>query len=109
MSSGWTNASHTYAFTWWPDHIDFAVDGTITGSKPPEGADRGFVDEGFERVWPVELGRAERRRGSEDVAGSLHVTSPGRARPRRDRPGTGAGRSCRARLATPPRRRRSPW
>ncbi|RZB19394.1 hypothetical protein StrepF001_11240 [Streptomyces sp. F001] len=37
------------------------------------------------------------------------VTSPGRARPRRGRPGTAAGRSCRARLATPSRRRRSPW
>lgn len=36
------------------------------------------------------------------------VTSPRRAGPRRDRPGTGAGRSCRGRLATPPRRRRSP-
>lgn len=37
------------------------------------------------------------------------ITSPGRARPRRDRPGIAAGRSCRARLATPSRRRRSPW
>lgn len=32
-SAGWTNAYHTYSFTWWPDHIDFAVDGTITGTK----------------------------------------------------------------------------
>ncbi|MCX5062036.1 MULTISPECIES: glycoside hydrolase family 16 protein [unclassified Streptomyces] len=32
-SAGWTNAYHKYSFTWWPDHIDFAVDGTITGTK----------------------------------------------------------------------------
>lgn len=32
-SSGWTNAYHTYSFTWFPDHIDFTVDGTITGTK----------------------------------------------------------------------------
>ncbi|WP_225100644.1 family 16 glycosylhydrolase [Streptomyces sp. CoH27] len=32
-SAGWTNTYHTYSFTWWPDHIDFAVDGTITGTK----------------------------------------------------------------------------
>ncbi|OIJ91816.1 glycoside hydrolase family 16 protein [Streptomyces monashensis] len=32
-SAGWTNTSHTYSFTWWPDHIDFAVDGTVTGTK----------------------------------------------------------------------------
>lgn len=32
-SSGWTNASHTYSFTWWPDHIDFWVDGVFTGTK----------------------------------------------------------------------------
>ncbi|MEU5046020.1 glycoside hydrolase family 16 protein [Streptomyces griseorubiginosus] len=32
-SGGWTNSYHTYSFTWWPDHIDFAVDGTITGTK----------------------------------------------------------------------------
>lgn len=32
-SAGWTNAYHRYSFTWWPDHIDFAVDGTITGTK----------------------------------------------------------------------------
>ncbi|MFC1438489.1 glycoside hydrolase family 16 protein [Streptacidiphilus sp. N1-10] len=32
-SSGWTNAFHTYSFTWWPDHIDFWVDGVFTGTK----------------------------------------------------------------------------
>lgn len=32
-SSGWTNAYHTYSFTWFPDHIDFAVDGAFTGTK----------------------------------------------------------------------------
>ncbi|MFD7164262.1 glycoside hydrolase family 16 protein [Streptomyces violascens] len=32
-AGGWTNAYHTYSFTWWPDHIDFAVDGTTTGTK----------------------------------------------------------------------------
>ncbi|WP_394818062.1 Mu transposase domain-containing protein [Streptomyces edwardsiae] len=37
------------------------------------------------------------------------VTSPEQARARRGRPGIVAGRSCRAPLATPPRRRRSPW
>ncbi|CCK24670.1 hypothetical protein BN159_0291 [Streptomyces davaonensis JCM 4913] len=37
------------------------------------------------------------------------ITSPGRARPRRGRRGIAAGRSCRARLATLSRRRRSPW
>ncbi|WP_406376559.1 glycoside hydrolase family 16 protein [Streptomyces sp. NBC_00647] len=45
-SSGWTNASHTYSFTWWPDHIDFAVDGTITGSKAyttPAGIGMHFI------------------------------------------------------------------
>jgi beta-glucanase (GH16 family) len=31
--SGWTNAFHTYSFTWWPDHIDFRVDGALTGTK----------------------------------------------------------------------------
>ncbi|MFD6555744.1 family 16 glycosylhydrolase [Streptomyces sp. NPDC058398] len=45
-SSGWTNAYHTYAFTWWPDHIDFAVDGTIRGSKAyttPAGTGMHFI------------------------------------------------------------------
>ena len=32
-SSGWTNAYHTYSFTWWPDHIDFWVDGVFSGTK----------------------------------------------------------------------------
>ena len=32
-SSGWTNTFHTYSFTWWPDHIDFSVDGVFTGTK----------------------------------------------------------------------------
>ncbi|MFJ8486864.1 putative quinol monooxygenase [Streptomyces sp. NPDC094038] len=36
------------------------------------------------------------------------VTWPGRAGPRRGRPGSGAGHWCRGRLATPSRRRRSP-
>jgi len=31
--SGWTNAYHTYSFTWWPDHIDFSIDGGYTGTK----------------------------------------------------------------------------
>lgn len=30
---GWTNSYHTYSFTWWPDHIDFSVDGNFTGTK----------------------------------------------------------------------------
>jgi hypothetical protein len=37
------------------------------------------------------------------------ITAPGRARPRRGRRGIAAGLSCRARLATLSRRRRSPW
>ena len=32
-SSGWTNAYHTYSFTWWPDHTDYWVDGSFTGTK----------------------------------------------------------------------------
>lgn len=32
-SGGWTNSFHTYSFTWWPDHIDFRVDGSYTGTK----------------------------------------------------------------------------
>jgi len=32
-SSGWTNSFHTYSFTWWPDHIDFWVDGGFQGTK----------------------------------------------------------------------------
>jgi beta-glucanase (GH16 family) len=31
--SGWTNSYHTYSFTWWPDHIDYSVDGSYTGTK----------------------------------------------------------------------------
>ncbi len=31
--SAWTNSYHTYSFTWWPDHIDFWVDGSYTGTK----------------------------------------------------------------------------
>ncbi|QUQ63979.1 glycoside hydrolase family 16 protein [Kutzneria sp. CA-103260] len=30
---GWTNSFHTYSFTWWPDHIDFWVDGNFQGTK----------------------------------------------------------------------------
>jgi beta-glucanase (GH16 family) len=30
---GWSNNYHTYSFTWWPDHIDFWVDGSYTGTK----------------------------------------------------------------------------
>lgn len=30
---GWTNTDHTYAFTVWPDHIDFTTDGTFIGTK----------------------------------------------------------------------------
>ena len=30
---GWCNTDHTYSFTWWPDHIDFWVDGNFTGTK----------------------------------------------------------------------------
>ena len=30
---GWTNSFHTYSFTWWPDHIDFDVDGVFQGTK----------------------------------------------------------------------------
>ncbi|MEU9241026.1 glycoside hydrolase family 16 protein [Streptomyces shenzhenensis] len=55
-SSGWTNAFHTYSFTWWPDHVDFAVDGTITGSKPyttPAGTGMHFiVDTAVGGDWP---------------------------------------------------------
>ncbi|MCX4919616.1 glycoside hydrolase family 16 protein [Streptomyces sp. NBC_00687] len=32
-SGGWTNSFHTYSFTWWPDHIDFTVDGAYQGTK----------------------------------------------------------------------------
>ncbi|KND30586.1 glycoside hydrolase family 16 protein [Streptomyces acidiscabies] len=45
-SSGWTNAYHRYSFTWWPDHIDFAVDGTVTGTKwytTPQGVGMRFI------------------------------------------------------------------
>lgn len=31
-SGGWTNTFHTYSFTWWPDHIDFDVDGVFEGT-----------------------------------------------------------------------------
>ncbi|AHH99207.1 hypothetical protein GCM10010174_49670 [Kutzneria viridogrisea] len=30
---GWANNVHNYSFTWWPDHIDFSVDGSFTGTK----------------------------------------------------------------------------
>jgi beta-glucanase (GH16 family) len=30
---GWTNSFHNYSFTWWPDHIDFTVDGVFKGTK----------------------------------------------------------------------------
>ncbi|WP_328473619.1 glycoside hydrolase family 16 protein [Streptomyces sp. NBC_00448] len=32
-SAGWTNSFHTYSFSWWPDHIDFAVDDVFQGTK----------------------------------------------------------------------------
>lgn len=32
-SGGWTNTFHTYSATWWPDHIDFSVDGAFQGTK----------------------------------------------------------------------------
>jgi beta-glucanase (GH16 family) len=32
-SGDWTNTFHTYSFTWWPDHIDFTVDGAFQGTK----------------------------------------------------------------------------
>ncbi|MEU9671231.1 winged helix-turn-helix transcriptional regulator [Streptomyces bobili] len=63
-----------------------------------------FVVEGLLPARDERLGRP----GTPAVACWL-ITSPGRARPRRDRPGIAAGRSCRARLATPSRRPRSPW
>ncbi|WP_327350613.1 glycoside hydrolase family 16 protein [Streptomyces sp. NBC_01304] len=44
--AGWTNSFHTYSFTWWPDHIDFAVDGNFTGTKwytTPAGTGMHFI------------------------------------------------------------------
>jgi hypothetical protein len=32
-ASSWCNNYHTYSFTWWPDHVDFWVDGNFTGTK----------------------------------------------------------------------------
>ncbi|MEW2519618.1 glycoside hydrolase family 16 protein [Actinacidiphila alni] len=32
-AAGWTNSFHTYSFSWWPDHIDFAVDEVYQGTK----------------------------------------------------------------------------
>ncbi|RFU84312.1 glycoside hydrolase family 16 protein [Streptomyces triticagri] len=45
-SAGWTNAFHTYSFTWMPDHIDFAVDGQVTGTTwytTPAGTGMHFI------------------------------------------------------------------
>ncbi|MDH6455571.1 beta-glucanase (GH16 family) [Streptomyces sp. SAI-126] len=45
-SSGWTNSYHTYSFSWFPDHIDFAVDGNITGTtwyRTPAGTGLRFI------------------------------------------------------------------
>ncbi|MGW4169607.1 glycoside hydrolase family 16 protein [Streptomyces chartreusis] len=44
--SGWTNAYHTYSFSWFPDHIDFAVDGAFTGTtwySTPPGTGMHFI------------------------------------------------------------------
>ncbi|SEC14755.1 hypothetical protein SAMN05216489_00007 [Streptomyces sp. 3213] len=85
--------------------------GLGAGSTPPPQSEQ-----------PSSLGRRhmERRSAPRVCAGPASgvstrhlacwlVTSPGRARPRRDRQGIAAGRSYRAQLATPPRRHRSPW
>ncbi|MEW2165303.1 glycoside hydrolase family 16 protein [Streptomyces sp. NPDC007084] len=45
-SGGWTNSFHTYSFTWWPDHIDFSVDGAFQGTKwytTPAGIGMHFI------------------------------------------------------------------
>ncbi|MFE9448946.1 family 16 glycosylhydrolase [Streptomyces sp. NPDC006739] len=54
--AGWTNAFHRYSFTWWPDHIDFAVDGAVTGTKwyttPPGVGMRFIVNTAVGGDWP---------------------------------------------------------
>jgi beta-glucanase (GH16 family) len=55
-SAGWTNTYHTYSFTWWPDHIDFSVDGSYTGTKwyttPPGVGMHFIVDTAVGGDWP---------------------------------------------------------
>lgn len=44
--AGWTNAFHTYSFSWFPDHIDYAVDGVISGTTwytSPPGTGMHFI------------------------------------------------------------------
>ncbi|MFE4856667.1 family 16 glycosylhydrolase [Streptomyces sp. NPDC056670] len=45
-ASAWTNSYHTYSFSWWPDHIDFWVDGGFSGTKwytTPPGTGMHFI------------------------------------------------------------------
>ena len=45
-SAAWTNAYHRYSFSWFPDHIDFAVDGVTTGTtwyRAPSGTGLRFI------------------------------------------------------------------
>ena len=54
-SGAWTNSFHTYSATWWPDHIDFWVDGNFTGTKSYTTGSAGMhfiVDTAVGGDWP---------------------------------------------------------